>query len=154
MSPPAVKSRIKYPISTIINCNGKLYSQTGATYTPEYYINMRTGTHYFPRGVSSVAIEQSRQKFGLNKIDESTAGEISSAVVHRRTESCDLNNSRNSVPNILSNGNVLNGHMSTALVTQAAGVHPGGVSATGLSPDLQRRLAMQNYKGLECKIVE
>lgn len=44
---------------------------TGASYTPpEYYINMRTGTHYFPKGVNTLAIEATRYKFGLNKIEE------------------------------------------------------------------------------------
>lgn len=41
----------------------------GAGYTPpEYYVNMRTGTHYFPK--NSLAIEAQRYKFGLNKIEE------------------------------------------------------------------------------------
>ncbi|XP_011292831.1 uncharacterized protein LOC101895907 [Musca domestica] len=43
----------------------------GAGYTPpEYYVNMRTGTHYFPKSVNSLAIEAQRYKFGLNKIEE------------------------------------------------------------------------------------
>lgn len=43
----------------------------GASYTPEYYINMRTGTHYFPKNVSyGIAEVTNRLKFGLNKIDE------------------------------------------------------------------------------------
>lgn len=43
----------------------------GTIYTPpEYYINMRTGTHYFPKSVNSLAIEAQRYKFGLNKIEE------------------------------------------------------------------------------------
>lgn len=43
----------------------------GAGYTPpEYYINIRTGTHYFPKSVNSLAIEAQRYKFGLNKIEE------------------------------------------------------------------------------------
>ncbi|EDW72375.1 uncharacterized protein Dwil_GK20893 [Drosophila willistoni] len=37
---------------------------------PEYYINMRTGTHYFPKSVNSLAIEAKRYKFGLNRIEE------------------------------------------------------------------------------------
>lgn len=47
------------------------FNLTGASYTPpEYYINMRTGTHYFPKGVNTLAIEATRYKFGLNKIEE------------------------------------------------------------------------------------
>lgn len=50
------------------------YSTDGtspAGYTPpEYYVNMRTGTHYFPKSVNSLAIEAQRYKFGLNKIEE------------------------------------------------------------------------------------
>ncbi|XP_037887393.1 uncharacterized protein LOC119636216 isoform X2 [Glossina fuscipes] len=43
----------------------------GNGYTPpEYYINMRTGTHYFPKSINSLAIEAQRYKFGLNKIEE------------------------------------------------------------------------------------
>lgn len=119
---------------------------TGASYTPEYYINMRTGTHYFPsRGVSSAAvtIEHSRQKFGLNKIDEATppSGGDALPIVHRRTESCDIGrrNSMQNCINPLANGG------------QQACFQANIVAATGLSPDLQRRLALQNYKGLECK---
>ncbi|XP_017070473.2 uncharacterized protein LOC108107443 isoform X2 [Drosophila eugracilis] len=37
---------------------------------PEYYINMRSGTHYFPKSVNSLAIEAQRYKFGLNRIEE------------------------------------------------------------------------------------
>ncbi|XP_060657267.1 uncharacterized protein LOC132792060 [Drosophila nasuta] len=38
---------------------------------PEYYINMRSGTHYFPsRSVNTLAIEAQRYKFGLNRIEE------------------------------------------------------------------------------------
>ncbi|KAH8401904.1 hypothetical protein KR009_008625 [Drosophila setifemur] len=37
---------------------------------PEYYINMRSGTHYFPKSVNSLAIEAQRYKFGLNCIEE------------------------------------------------------------------------------------
>jgi len=37
---------------------------------PEYYINMRSGTHYFPKSVNSLAIEAKRYKFGLNRIEE------------------------------------------------------------------------------------
>ncbi|KAH8283589.1 hypothetical protein KR018_008296 [Drosophila ironensis] len=37
---------------------------------PEYYINMRSGTHYFPKSVNSLAIEAQRCKFGLNRIEE------------------------------------------------------------------------------------
>lgn len=102
---------------------------------------MRTGTHYFPRGVSSV-VEHNRHKFGLNKIDEATGAETNS---HRRTESCDsnrrpLNNGSNAV-DAIANGYVL------AAKTNLHSV----IVSTGLSPDLQRRLALQNYKGMECK---
>ncbi|XP_026842213.1 uncharacterized protein LOC6590750 [Drosophila persimilis] len=37
---------------------------------PEYYINMRSGTHYFPKSINSLAIEAQRYKFGLNRIEE------------------------------------------------------------------------------------
>lgn len=106
---------------------------------------MRTGTHYFPRGVSSVvAVEQSRHKFGLNKIDEGTGSEITTNS-HRRTESCDAN--RRSLTNGAGNNDVIgNGHVLAAKTN----LHSVIVS-TGLSPDLQRRLALQNYKGMECK---
>lgn len=126
--------------------NKHFTSFPGATYTPEYYINMRTGTHYFPRGVSSVvAVEQSRHKFGLNKIDEGTGAETTTNF-HRRTESCDsnrrsLNNGGEISVDVIGNGHVL------AAKTNLHSV----IVSTGLSPDLQRRLALQNYKGMECK---
>uniref|UniRef100_T1GLA2 Uncharacterized protein n=1 Tax=Megaselia scalaris TaxID=36166 RepID=T1GLA2_MEGSC len=34
------------------------------------YINIRTGTHYFPKSINTLAIETQRFKFGLNKIEE------------------------------------------------------------------------------------
>lgn len=111
---------------------------------------MRTGTHYFPRGVSSV-VEQNRHKFGLNKIDEATGSETL-ANSHRRTESSDgnrppLNNGGGFVVNGGINVDAMgNGHVLAAKTN----LHSVVVS-TGLSPDLQRRLALQNYKGMECK---
>lgn len=97
---------------------------------------MRTGVHYFPRGVNGVAaVERSRQKFGLNKIDE-TAGETI-ITNHRRTESCDLGRRQP----------ILNGNMDSAVLSKEVLNY---VSNRGLSPDLQRRLAYQNYKGFEC----
>lgn len=108
---------------------------------------MRTGTHYFPRGVSSVvAVEQSRHKFGLNKIDEGTGSETTSNS-HRRTESCDSNRrSLNNACGGMSVDVIGNGHV----IAAKTNLHSVIVS-TGLSPDLQRRLALQNYKGMECK---
>ena len=46
----------------------------GCSYTPEYYINIRTGTHYFPKCISS-ADSANRFKCGLNRIEEKN-GEI------------------------------------------------------------------------------
>lgn len=110
---------------------------------------MRTGTHYFPRGVNGVAaVERSRQKFGLNKIDEAVAE--GTALVnhnsHRRTESCDLGRrppmrATNPVGSMATD-NGLNGKDAQ-----------GYAISRGLSPDLHRRLAYQNYKGMECKLV-
>lgn len=123
------------------------FFSTGTTNTPEYYINMRTGIHYFPRGVNGVAaVERSRQKFGLNKIDE-TVGETI-ITNHRRTESCDLG--RRQPP-------LLNGNMESTSGSSSAAAVEGKetfnyVSNRGLSPDLQRRLTYQNYKGFECKL--
>lgn len=46
-------------------------SSSSTAAAPEYYINMRSGTHYFPsRSVNSLAIEAQRYKFGLNRIEE------------------------------------------------------------------------------------
>lgn len=119
---------------------------SGATNTPEYYINMRTGTHYFPRGVNGVAaVERSRQKFGLNKIEEAAAegSVLNHGNSHRRTESCDLGRRqpmRATGTSLLDNGSAPKDSQAYAL-------------GRGLSPDLQRRLAYQNYKGLECKLI-
>ncbi|KAL5274972.1 hypothetical protein ACFFRR_001150 [Megaselia abdita] len=38
--------------------------------SPEYYVSVRTGTHYFPKSINNLAIETQRYKFGLNKIEE------------------------------------------------------------------------------------
>lgn len=135
---------------------------------PEYYINMRTGTHYFPRGVNAVAaVERSRQKFGLNKIEE-TVGETmctttitsvtSNAIIssHRRTESCDLSHRRQSANNISSNSINCNG-ITTAptpsIVTKEVSSLLQTNTHSRMSPDLQRHLAYQTYRGFECKSI-
>lgn len=103
----------------------------GTSNAPEYYINMRTGTHYFPRGVSGVAaVERNCQKFGLNKIEETANESGAQAGSHRRTESLDF--ARCSAP------------------IAATGAGSSVVMRT-MSPDIQRRLAYQSYRGLECK---
>lgn len=42
----------------------------GASYSPEYYINIRTGIHYFPKGNATVDSGANRFKSGLNRIEE------------------------------------------------------------------------------------
>lgn len=124
----------------------------GTTNAPEYYINMRTGTHYFPRGVNAVAaVERSRQKFGLNKIEETVGESILSSTTttataivshHRRTESCDLSQKRHQTT-------VLNG---AALITkEMCNLMQTNTAHSRMSPDLQRSMAYQNYRGFECK---
>ncbi|XP_073812842.1 uncharacterized protein isoform X2 [Musca autumnalis] len=64
----------------------------GAGYTPpEYYVNMRTGTHYFPKSVNSLAIEAQRYKFGLNKIEEMSPIDPlpKTSFAHRNLEECE-----------------------------------------------------------------
>ncbi|XP_059614308.1 uncharacterized protein LOC132260298 [Phlebotomus argentipes] len=79
----------------------------GASYTPEYYINMRTGTHYFPKGANGMLIESNRYKYsGLNKIDEgggNSSGCESVVGNHRRTESCHLDRSAPAVSRSVGN---------------------------------------------------
>lgn len=134
---------------------------------------MRTGTHYFPRGVNAVAaVERSRQKFGLNKIEE-TAGESVCAnsqasstsennhnIVsnHRRTESCDLSHRRQST-GILSSSttttttnNNCNGSGAPILPKEMCNLLQANTQSR-MSPDLQRHLALQTYKGFECKSI-
>lgn len=112
---------------------------------------MRTGTHYFARGVSSV-VEQNRHKFALNKIDEATGGTelINGAlngvshIHHRRTESLSCEMGRRHFINGNTADASTNGHIviTKSLVAAAA-------ATTGLSPDVQRRLAL--YKAMECE---
>lgn len=132
---------------------------------------MRTGTHYFPRGVNAVAVvERSRQKFGLNKIEE-TAGETicttsitnvtSNALIsnHRRTESCDLSYQRHqTVNNIFSSQIICNSSNNNNKNTSVAPIVSKEVSSllhtnthSSMSPDLPRHLAYQTYRGFECK---
>lgn len=129
---------------------------------------MRTGTHYFPRGVNAVAaVERSRQKFGLNKIDE-TVGETmcttsitnvtSNSVIsnHRRTESCDLSQRRQSASNILSNSNAVsncNGSSTAPIVSKEVSNLMQANTHSRMSPDLQRHLGYQSYRGFECKSI-
>lgn len=135
---------------------------------------MRTGTHYFPRGVNGVAaVERSRQKFGLNKIEE-TVGETmcttsitnstsGSAIIsnHRRTESCDLGQhqrqssssifkSNNSINSISGNNNG-NGVATPILSKEVNSLLQANNTHSQMSPDLQRHLAYQTYRGFECK---
>lgn len=143
---------------------------------------MRTGTHYFPRGVNAVAaVERSRQKFGLNKIEE-TVGETmcttsitsataaSSAIIsnHRRTESCDLSHRRQTATtaitattaasttvttnNILGNSNNnCNSIAGAPIVSKEVNSLLQENTHSRMSPDLQRHLAYQTYRGFECK---
>lgn len=128
---------------------------------------MRTGTHYFPRGVNAVAaVERSRQKFGLNKIDE-TVGETmcttsitnvaSNPIIsnHRRTESCDLSQRRLGASNILSNSNATTTCNGTAapIVSKEVSNLMQANTHNRMSPDLQRHLAYQSYRGFECKSI-
>lgn len=125
---------------------------------------MRTGTHYFPRGVNGVAaVERSRQKFGLNKIDEaaaeSTIGLPMTHNSHRRTESCDLGrrlpmrSTSNQVSAGQQSAHTDNGATATAkaVVLSTKDTPAGYAFSRGLSPDLHRHLAYQNYKGMECE---
>lgn len=133
---------------------------------------MRTGTHYFPRGVNAVAaVERSRQKFGLNKIEE-TVGETmcttsvtnvtSNAIIsnHRRTESCDLSHRRQAAAtaaatSILSNSNGAshsNGVVAPIVSKEVSSLLQANTHSR-LSPDLQRHLAYQSYRGFECKSI-
>lgn len=123
---------------------------------------MRTGTHYFPRGVNGVAaVERSRQKFGLNKIEE-TIGETmcttsvtnvtSNAIIsnHRRTESCDLSHRRQAtIATSNSNGN----GVIAPIVSKEVSSLLQATTHSRLSPDLQRHLAYQSYRGFECKSI-
>lgn len=121
----------------------------GTSNAPEYYINMRTGTHYFPRGVTGVAaVERNCQKFGLNKIEE-TASEAAATTTtttatvttilsnHRRTESCDLGKSKLKT--------------ASALVPTSNDAKTSVIAMRAMSPDVQHRLAYHNYRGFECK---
>lgn len=128
---------------------------------------MRTGTHYFPRGVNAVAaVERSRQKFGLNKIDE-TVGETmcatsitnvsSNSIIsnHRRTESCDLSQRRQVATNMLSNSSSAtscNGSAAPIVSKEVNSILQTNTHSR-MSPDLQRHLAYQSYRGFECKSI-
>lgn len=46
-----------------------LPTKGGASYSPEYYINIRTGIHYFPKGNTTID-PNNRFKSGLNRIEE------------------------------------------------------------------------------------
>lgn len=116
---------------------------------------MRTGTHYFPRGVNPI-LDPNRSKYGLNKIDESTQ-QLDSPVTpnHRRLETMSCEMARRHLP--YSNG-------ATQLVlTESSLTHQNNgqmivskqlvatATSNGMSPDVQRRLTMQAYKTMECK---
>jgi hypothetical protein len=51
----------------------------GASYSPEYYINIRTGIHYFPKGNASADAGSNRFKSGLNRIEEKNDEVIATA---------------------------------------------------------------------------
>lgn len=122
---------------------------------------MRTGTHYFPRGVA--AIERNRQKFGLKKIDE-TASEstnivpaankldISPVGCHRKSESCDSRHERETetkkTASAPMNGFVCNtgekcGSMRSMDVIKM-------LQPSQMSSDLQSHLGYRSYRGFEC----
>lgn len=132
---------------------------------------MRTGTHYFPRGVA--AVERNRQKFGLNKIEETVGESVCttsitannskncSASNHRRTESCDLNDKRQttSASTTTATTTILNSSNCNGLGINGATILSKEIcnlmqtnSHSRMSPDLQRHLAYQTYRGFECNM--
>lgn len=174
------------------------FHHAGATTcTPEYYINMRTGTHYFPR--AAAAHDANRVKFALNKIDEAplTAASINggpytnqqqllqmqqqqqqlqlqanglTVASQRRLESMSCEMARRHFPAVVrglttttstslvvteslgfgGNGgtSVGNGHHVLAVASKNL---TAATAVAGLSPDVQRRLTIQSYKGMECE---
>ncbi|GAB0095515.1 hypothetical protein DMENIID0001_109070 [Sergentomyia squamirostris] len=122
----------------------------GASYTPEYYINMRTGTHYFPKGANGMLIESNRYKYGgLNKIDEgggNSSGCESVVGNHRRTESCHLDRSMVSRTVERTTPNQTNYPLRNSLPA-------GSLLSAGTSPiPMPKNLAVQqsfNAKGIE-----
>lgn len=140
---------------------------------------MRTGTHYFPR--AAAAGDPSRVKFALNKIDETPAAvgnggqhnnqhqqqlqqqqQTNGLTVasQRRLESMSCEMARRHFPAVVrgltATGTSLvvtetlgfassNGHQVLAMASKNL------TAATGLSPDVQRRLTIQSYKGMECE---
>lgn len=95
------------------------------------------------------AVERNCQKFGLNKIEE-TASEMTATTTaaaaatattilshHRRTESCDLAKSKLKTASVL--------------VPTSNDAKTSVIAMRAMSPDVQRRLAYQNYRGVECK---
>lgn len=112
------------------------------------------------------AVERSRQKFGLNKIEETVGETICTTTIttsvtsnntvhsnHRRTESCDLSHRRH-ITNVLSSSNSIsncNGVIAPCIVSKEVSNILQANTHSRLSPDLQRHLVYQSYRGFECK---
>ncbi|XP_058833760.1 uncharacterized protein DDB_G0283357 [Topomyia yanbarensis] len=150
-------------------------SPGGCSYTPEYYINIRTGTHYFPKGLTTCSggtgvgsgsgTYENGNKFkcGLNRIEEKHvefAVEEAPSPKKCSSESYEYSKGTSPVVNgkgssgmaILKNGisssNNNNNNINnnnTALSQQQQTVP----NAVAMSPIMQKNLGMQHYRSIE-----
>ena len=63
------KSKIEFSLRFLLFSSFHSFTG-GASYSPEYYINIRTGIHYFPKGNTTIDASSNRFKSGLNRIEE------------------------------------------------------------------------------------
>ncbi|XP_053673944.1 uncharacterized protein LOC128724203 [Anopheles nili] len=152
-------------------------SPGGCSYTPEYYINIRTGTHYFPKGTTLPTSLHGRGPSGLDRTGTST-----SASVHHENGSkfkCALNRIEEkhvefsadsethvsgprppTTPNLSTfrpasgaAGNAsgttcgLSQHQQPSVAAQSQPNQPP--NAVAMSPIMQKNLGMQHYRSIE-----
>lgn len=135
---------------------------------------MRTGTHYFPRVNGVAAVERNCQKFGLNKIEE-TANEnattpsssqppLSELLMSSMTTTVSASMSSSTSTTASMASSTANCHRRAesfdfsrncsspfAMSVNASKDASESIVMRTMSPDIQRRLAYQNFRGFECK---
>ncbi|XP_058465313.1 homeobox protein 5 [Malaya genurostris] len=143
-------------------------SPGGCSYTPEYYINIRTGTHYFPKGLTacsggaagvgsgSGAYENGNKfKCGLNRIEEKHV-EFSVEDLPSPKKICEYSKENSVVGSsttaILKSGSSINNNNANNINNN------GNLSqqqqqtmqnAVAMSPIMQKNLGMQHYRSIE-----
>ncbi|KAL7016537.1 hypothetical protein ACKWTF_010049 [Chironomus riparius] len=114
-------------------------SPGGCSYSPDsYYINIRTGIHYFPKGNSILDYGNNRFKSDLNRIEEKNDETQFCHHTHKRTESFDCSKT---AANVIPLSQHYQCSSSSTSIKSGNNIMPPCVSP-GMSPVLRKNVIM------------